>query len=72
MWAFTPFDGSPAVVNEVIRAALDEGLLLFSAGAKPAKLRLLLPVNTTNGELVAGFEMLGRALRRVAEERSKC
>jgi 4-aminobutyrate aminotransferase-like enzyme len=56
----------------VIRAALDEGLLLFSAGAKPAKLRLLLPVNTTNGELVTGFEMLGRALRRVADEQSKC
>jgi acetylornithine/N-succinyldiaminopimelate aminotransferase len=72
MWAFTPFDGSPATVNAVIRAALDEGLLLFSAGAKPAKLRLLLPVNTTNGELVTGFEMLGRALRRVADEQSKC
>jgi acetylornithine/N-succinyldiaminopimelate aminotransferase len=72
MWAFTPFDGSPEVVNAVLRAALDEGLLLFSAGGKPMKLRLLLPVNTANGELVAGFEMLGRALRRVADEHASC
>jgi acetylornithine/N-succinyldiaminopimelate aminotransferase len=72
MWAFTPLDGSPGVVNAVIQAALGEGLLVFSAGAKPTKLRLLLPVNTTNGELVAGFEMLGRALQRVAEEHSPC
>jgi 4-aminobutyrate aminotransferase-like enzyme len=66
MWAFTPFDGSSAKVDAVIRAALEEGLLLFSAGAKPAKLRLLLPVNTSNAELALGFEKLGKALRRVA------
>jgi 4-aminobutyrate aminotransferase-like enzyme len=72
MWAFAPFDGSPAAVDAVIRAALDEGLLLFSAGAKPAKLRLLLPVNITNAELALGFEKLGRALRRVAQERARC
>jgi len=72
MWAFTPFDGSPATVNAVIRAALDEGLLVFSAGASPMRLRMLFPVNTANGELVSGFEMLGRALRRVADESSTC
>jgi 4-aminobutyrate aminotransferase-like enzyme len=66
MWAFTPFDGSPGKVDAVVRTALDEGLLLFSAGAKPAKVRLLLPVNTTNAELTLGFEKLGKALRRVA------
>jgi 4-aminobutyrate aminotransferase-like enzyme len=72
MWAFAPFDGSAAAVEAVIRAALDEGLLLFGAGAKPAKLRLLLPVNITNAELALGFEKLGRALRRVAQERASC
>jgi 4-aminobutyrate aminotransferase-like enzyme len=72
MWAFAPFDGSPAVVDAVIRAALDEGLLLFSAGSKPVKLRLLLPVNITNAELALGFERLGKALRRVARERNRC
>jgi acetylornithine/N-succinyldiaminopimelate aminotransferase len=72
MWAFMPFDGSSAKVDAVIRAALEEGLLLFSAGAKPAKLRLLLPVNTSNAELALGFEKLGKALRRVAAGSHKC
>ena len=72
MWAFAPLDGSPATVDAVIRAALDEGLLLFSAGAKPTKLRLLLPVNTTNAELALGFERLAKALGRVAREHARC
>jgi 4-aminobutyrate aminotransferase-like enzyme len=72
MWAFTPFDGNAQTVDALIRAALDEGLLLFSAGGKPARVRLLLPVNITNPELALGFERLGRSLRRVAEERPPC
>jgi 4-aminobutyrate aminotransferase-like enzyme len=70
MWAFTAFDGSQAAVDAVIRAALDEGLLLFSAGARPARVRLLLPVNTTDAELADGMAKLERALRRAAAERS--
>jgi 4-aminobutyrate aminotransferase-like enzyme len=70
MWAFTAFDGSSAAVDAVLRAALDEGLLLFSAGARPTRVRLLPPVNTTDAELADGFAKLERALRRVAGERS--
>jgi len=70
MWAFTAFDGSATAVDAVIRAALDEGLLVFSAGAHPARVRLLLPVNTSDAELAEGFARLERALRRVAAERS--
>jgi 4-aminobutyrate aminotransferase-like enzyme len=70
MWAFTAFDGSGAAVDAVIRAALDEGLLLFSAGGGPTRVRLLLPVNTTDGELAEGFAKLERALARVAAERA--
>jgi 4-aminobutyrate aminotransferase-like enzyme len=69
MWAFTAFDGSQAAVDAVIRAALEEGLLLFSAGARPSRVRLLLPVNTTVAELADGTAKLERALRRVAAER---
>jgi acetylornithine aminotransferase len=70
MHAFVPFDGKPADVEAVLRAAWDEGLVVFSAGASPARVRLLLPVNTTDEELEAGFAMLEKALRRVADERS--
>jgi 4-aminobutyrate aminotransferase-like enzyme len=69
MWAFTPFDGSSAAADAVIRAALDEGLLVFNAGAQPTRVRLLLPVNTTDAELAHGVACLERALRRVAAER---
>jgi acetylornithine/N-succinyldiaminopimelate aminotransferase len=69
MWAFTAFDGGAASVDAVIRAALAEGLLVFSAGARPSRVRLLLPVNTTDAELAEGFAALERALRRVARER---
>jgi 4-aminobutyrate aminotransferase-like enzyme len=66
MWAFTAFDGSQAAVDAVIRAALEEGLLVFSAGARPSRVRLLLPVNTTDAEFADGMARLERALRRVA------
>lgn len=69
MWAFTAFDGSAGAVDAVVRAALDEGLLLFSAGAKPWRVRLLLPVNTSDDELAEGFAALERALRRLAGAR---
>ncbi len=69
MQAFVPFDGSPGVVAAILNAAFEEGLLVFSAGARPTKIRMLLPVNTTDEELEAGFTMLEKAMRRVGEER---
>jgi acetylornithine/N-succinyldiaminopimelate aminotransferase len=69
MQAFVPFDGSPAVVSAVLAAAFEEGLLVWSAGAKPGKIRMLLPVNVTDEELEAGFSILEKALVRVGEAR---
>ena len=69
MQAFVPFDGTEPVVQAVIRAAFEEGLLVWSAGHAPGKIRFLLPVNVTDEELEAGFAMLEKALRRVGSER---
>jgi 4-aminobutyrate aminotransferase-like enzyme len=68
MQAFVPFDGSPEAVQSTLRAAFEEGLLVWSAGSNPAKIRMLLPVNTTDEELESGFTILEKAMRRVAEE----
>ncbi len=68
MHAFVPFDGRPATVKAVLQAAYEEGLILLSAGECPAKIRMLLPLNVTDEELEAGFTILEKALRRVAEE----
>jgi 4-aminobutyrate aminotransferase-like enzyme len=68
MQAFIPFDGAPATVKAIVEASFDEGLMVFSAGANPMKIRMLLPLNVTDEELESGFAMLERAMRRVAEE----
>jgi 4-aminobutyrate aminotransferase-like enzyme len=69
MQAFVPFDGSADVVAAVVQAAFDGGLMVLAAGANPSKIRMLLPLNTTDEELEAGFAILERALAFVAEER---
>ncbi len=69
MQAFVPFDGSPELVQAVLRAALEEGLLAFHAGANPTKIRMLLPLNVTDEELDSGFAIFEKAIRRVAEEK---
>jgi 4-aminobutyrate aminotransferase-like enzyme len=69
MQAFVPFDGAPATANAVLKAAFDEGLLVFGAGKDPMKVRMLLPVNVSDEELDAGFALLEKALRRVADEK---
>jgi hypothetical protein len=43
--------------------------MALSAGANPTKISMFLPVNTADEELEAGFTMLEKAMRRVAEER---
>jgi 4-aminobutyrate aminotransferase-like enzyme len=70
MLAFVPFDGSAELASAVLKAAYEEGLMAFSAGTNPTKIRLLPPVNTTDEELEAAFTMLEKALRRVAEEKA--
>jgi 4-aminobutyrate aminotransferase-like enzyme len=69
MHAFVPFDGSAEVTSAVLKAAFEEGLIALGSGTGPHKVRLLLPVNVTDEELEAGFTMLEKALRRVAEDR---
>jgi 4-aminobutyrate aminotransferase-like enzyme len=69
MQAFVPFDGSPEIVSAVVQVAFEEGLMVFPAGADPTKIRMLLPLNTTDEELEAGFTILEKALAQVAEER---
>jgi len=69
MHGFVPFDGSADVVRDVLQTAFDEGLLVFSAGENPGRVRMLLPVNVTDEELEAGFTVLEKSLSRVAEAR---
>jgi 4-aminobutyrate aminotransferase-like enzyme len=69
MQAFVPFDGSREVAVAVAQTAFAEGLMVFTAGTNPTKIRMLLPVNTSDEELEAGITILEKALLRVGEER---
>ncbi|MGE4605357.1 MAG: aminotransferase class III-fold pyridoxal phosphate-dependent enzyme [Myxococcota bacterium] len=69
MQAFVPFDGSQQVVSAIVHRAFEEGLMVFSAGSNPTKIRMLLPVNTTDEELETGFAILEKTMRRIADER---
>ncbi len=69
MQAFVPWNGNPEVVGAVLQKCFEEGLLVFGAGRSPMKVRMLLPVNTTDEELEQGFAILEKVLGAVAEER---
>ena len=68
MHAFVPWNGRADIARRVLDRAFEEGLLAFNAGANPTKIRMLIPVNTTDEELETGFTMLEKAMRRVSEE----
>ncbi|MBW2313495.1 MAG: aminotransferase class III-fold pyridoxal phosphate-dependent enzyme [Deltaproteobacteria bacterium] len=69
MHGFIPFDGSAEVMRDVLHTCFDEGLLVFSAGTNPGRVRMLLPVNVTDEELEAGFTIFEKSLVSVAEAR---
>lgn len=64
-----PGEGGVRTARGEVFAFRNFGLLVFTAGASPTRIRLLLPVNTTDEELAAGFALLEKALRRVASDR---
>jgi 4-aminobutyrate aminotransferase-like enzyme len=68
MHAFVAFDGSAPVIKAVVRAAFEDGLMVFTAGTRPMKIRMLLALNTTDEEIEAGFTILEKALHRVGED----
>ncbi len=53
-------------MTQVIRASLQEGLLLLSAGQYSNCVRTLMPLNITDEELDEGLSILGRAIDSVA------
>jgi 4-aminobutyrate aminotransferase-like enzyme len=69
MHACTLLGGAADATKRLLEVAFEEGLLLFGAGERPSRVRLLPPVNVTDDELDAGFAILEKALRRVAAER---
>lgn len=68
MKAFVPWQGTPEIVQTLVSYALEEGVLVQTAGSHPMKIRFLPPLNLTEKELQLAFAALERAIRRVAQE----
>ena len=72
MVSFVPFDGAADTVTKVLRAAWERGVIAFSAGKNPTKIRLLLPGGAIGeSDLEAGIALLGEAIRDVSAALSK-
>ncbi|MCE5294660.1 MAG: hypothetical protein LLF94_08620, partial [Chlamydiales bacterium] len=44
MIAFTPYDGSDAIVKKFVQKLFENGLMSFVAGSNPTRVRFLIPV----------------------------
>lgn len=51
MIAFTPFDGQPKQVEQVLHTLFKNGLIAFSSGSKVMRVRLLLPIGACDEAL---------------------
>jgi len=69
MQAFVTWSGEVDTTNKIVEVALEEGVLLQTAGGAPTKIRILPPLNVTDAELDDAFAALERALLRVAKLR---
>ncbi len=65
--AFTPFDGSAAITARVCRTLFDLGVIVFTAGGDPARVRFLPPVGgVEDHDVDCVLELLEAALDRCA------
>jgi acetylornithine aminotransferase len=48
--AFTPFDGSDVAAKAVVQALFDAGLMAFTAGFEPTRVRFLVPAGAATEE----------------------
>lgn len=69
MVAFTPLDGHPDVVARYLQALFEAGVIAFSAGAHPARVRLLLPFGVvTPQDLDAAFDIIEQTLVKFSKQ----
>ncbi|MFH0822319.1 MAG: aminotransferase class III-fold pyridoxal phosphate-dependent enzyme [Pseudomonadota bacterium] len=69
MVAFTPFDGDAEKVKALIHTLFREGVIAFSCGSAPTRVRFLLPTPVlTYDHIDEVMEVLERSLKYVARE----
>jgi 4-aminobutyrate aminotransferase-like enzyme len=68
MIAFTPFDGTEQSAKKIAHALFDAGVISFTAGSSPARVRFLIPVGgVTEPDIDTVCRILEQTLTRVAQ-----
>lgn len=65
MIAVTPLDGSKEKVNQLLQVLFRNGLIAFSCGRDPYRLRFLLPAIMTDEDIDVAREILSRSIREL-------
>lgn len=61
--AFTPFDGDPEHTKRIVHSLFDEGLLSFTAGSSPTRIRMLPPFGILKeADIVAAAAIIEKVL----------
>lgn len=63
MIAFTPFDGKKEQVESLIKKLFANGIIAFSCGKDPVRIRLLVPAVILDQEIDLALEIIGRTLQ---------
>lgn len=70
MVAFTPFDGEPETAKRVVHALFDAGVIGFTAGSSPARVRFLVPAGAaTEQDVDEVCTVLKDVMDRLAADR---
>ena len=62
MMAFTPLDGKKETVDKLLKKLYAEGLIAFSCGKDPVRLRFLIPAIVKDQELDLGLQIIEKCL----------
>ncbi|MCS6837442.1 MAG: aminotransferase class III-fold pyridoxal phosphate-dependent enzyme [Bdellovibrionaceae bacterium] len=62
MVAFTPLDGKKETVNALLQKMFEKGVIAFSCGKNPVRIRFLLPALISEWEMSAAIKIIEQAL----------
>ncbi|MCB9073682.1 MAG: aminotransferase class III-fold pyridoxal phosphate-dependent enzyme [Bdellovibrionaceae bacterium] len=65
MVAVTPFSGDAEKVNKLVKTLFKNGLLTYTCGKKPLRLRFLVPAVITKEEIAEAVSILGASIHEV-------
>jgi 4-aminobutyrate aminotransferase-like enzyme len=62
MMAFTPFDGKKETVEKLLKVFFKNGLIAFSCGKDPVRIRMLVPIVITNQEIDRALALIEQSM----------